>query len=298
MRTATFAFCLTAVLGLPRPAAAEPMARRLERQVERFIGRLRDGGQVRSDERTAWLVYDIAADRKLITINEDEPLQSASLVKPIIALAFFDAVKDGRLRYGARERARLEAMIRDSDNAAANWFLRRLGGPAAAQARLMRRYGGLLSGLRLVEYIPADGRTYGNRASAHDYSRFLYALWRGSLPGASEIKRAMGLPNRDRLTDGVAAVPDDVAVYDKTGTTARLCGDMGILVARAANGRAYPYIFVGVIQKESHARHYFEWMRRRGDVIRGVSALAYRAMAARHGLDDGGGDAQPPGSGS
>jgi beta-lactamase class A len=272
------------------PAPKRAVVRRapatgLEAKVERLIDGLRRRGWVRSDERTAWSVYDFTSGKKLVSINEDTPLETASLVKPFIALAFFDAVKDGKFKYGDFEREQMEAMIRESDNEAADWFLRRLGGPAAAQRRLKSGYGSLLSDLRLVEYIPRNGRTYRNKASAHDYSRFLFALWNGDLPGSAEIKRVMGLPKRERLVDGAHAVPSDTPVYDKTGTTGRLCGDMGILVAKGAGGKTYPYILVGVIQKDGRTRHYGAWMKRRGDVIRRVSSLVYEDISARHDLD-------------
>ncbi|MDE2490368.1 MAG: serine hydrolase [Elusimicrobia bacterium] len=273
-----------AVVAAPKPAGPPPT--RLERRIESYIAGLRRRGRVRGDERTSWSVYDFTSGKKLVSINEDEAFETASMIKPFIALAYFDAVAKGTRRYGPAERRRMELMIRDSDNASADWFLRRLGGPRAVQRRLTAAYGPMLRGLRLVEYIPLSGRTYRNKATAHDYSRFLYALWRGELPGSAEIKRVMGLPKPDRLTEGVEDMPDSVEVYDKTGTTARLCGDMGILVAKTPEGKAYPYIMVGVIQKGDHARHYFTWMRRRGDVIRGVSGLVYRYIAARHEIED------------
>jgi beta-lactamase class A len=278
--------------GPPEPKAlvsrgpTGPPPTRLERRIERYIAGLRRRGRVDRDERTAWSVYDFTSGKKLVSINEDEPFETASMIKPFIALAFFDSVQKGRMRYGPDARDRMVKMIRDSDNASADWFLRRLGGPRAVQRRLMADFGPMLRGLRLVEYIPLSGRTYRNKATAHDYSRFLYALWRNDLPGSAEIKRVMGLPKPDRLTDGVGDMPDSVEVYDKTGTTARLCGDMGILVAKTPQGQSYPYIMVGVIQKGDHARHYFTWMRRRGDVIRGVSGLVYSYIAARHELED------------
>ncbi len=280
-----------AVVDGPAPrkdyAVHQAPATGLEAKVMRLVELQRRRGRVRPDEQTAWSVYDFTSGKKLVSINEDRPLETASLVKPFIALAFFDAVKDGKLSYGDFERERMEAMIRDSDNASADWFLRRLGGPAAASRRLKRRYGSMLTGLHLVEYIPRSGRTYRNKASVHDYSRFLVALWNGELPGSAEIKRVMGLPKRERLVDGAREVPRDTPVFDKTGTTGRLCGDMGILVAKGPAGKTYPYILVGVIQKDGRTRHYGAWMRRRGDVIRAVSSLVYQDISARHGLDGG-----------
>jgi len=129
-------------------------------------------------------VYDFTSDEKLASINEDAPLQAASLIKPLLALAYMDAVSQGSKRYTPLARSRMEAVIQRSDNRDANWVMRQLGGPASVQRLLLSRYGALLRDVRLVEYIPRSGRTYRNKASAHDYSRFLYALWTG---GASRI---------------------------------------------------------------------------------------------------------------
>ncbi len=42
----------------------------------------------------------------------------------------------------------------------------------------------------------------------------------------------MSLHGIDRLYTDVPSVPEGTRVYNKTGSTAMCCGDMGILVAR------------------------------------------------------------------
>lgn len=271
------------------PAALPPVPQyvpgpALQDAIDAFIKKMRRQGLLSRDERTAWSVYDISRDVELAGINQDEPLQTASLIKPFIALAYFDAVAAGEKEYTPEARRRMEAMIRDSDNADADWFLRQLGGPAVAQQRLKKKYPAILPGLSLVEFIPKNGRTFRNKASVHDYTRFLHELWADALPSSAEIERVMQLPKRNRLMRGAKEVPSDTLLYDKTGSTSRLCGDMGILVARGKDGRAYPYILVGVIEKGGQARHYMSWIHRRGDLIRQVSNMAYKAIAARYGL--------------
>ncbi|MDD5305246.1 MAG: serine hydrolase [Elusimicrobia bacterium] len=268
------------------PAAPALPAASLEDEIDAFIKRMRHRGLLQRDERTAWSVYDISRDVELAGINQDTPLQTASLIKPFIALAYFDSVADQERSYTPEARRRMEAMIRDSDNGAANWFLRELGGPAAVQRRLKKSHGAVLNGLSLVEYIPRNGRTYRNKAAVHDYTRFLHELWADALPASAEIKRVMQLPKRNRLMSGAKGVPGDTLLYDKTGSTSRLCGDMGILVARGKDGRNYPYILVGVIEKSGAARHYMNWIHRRGDLIRQVSNMAYKAIAVRYGLGE------------
>jgi len=267
------------------PQAAEGTSP-LESSIENYIGGLRRRGRIKGNERSAWVVYDIKADKKLVSINEELPLEAASLIKPFIALAYLHGVEAGRKPYNGEVRGRMERMIQGSDNQATNWLLRRLGGPKAVQGFLKREYGGIFRNTSIVEYIPAGGRAYRNKASALDYSRFLYALWTGVFPGSAELKRLMSLPNPDRLYTSAPGVPAGTAVYDKTGTTSHLCGNMGILVSRRADGESFPYIIVGVIQKERAARSFSSWMRSRGDVIRRVSEMAYKEISGSYRFAD------------
>ena len=258
--------------------------RDLESAVEAYIKRLRSKGKIAADERTAWSVYDFTTGEKLVDINEDVQFQAASLVKPFFALAFFHKVREGRLVYGNKSRRHMERMIQHSSNRSTNWIIRHVGGPAAVHRLLRQRYAKIFRDTRIVEYIPSGGRTYRNKASVHDYSRFLYALWKEDLPGAREIKRLMALPGSDRLYTGARDIPAGTQVYNKTGSTARLCGDMGILVVADKEGNKYPYTLVGVIEKRQRARSYTSWIRARGDVIRGVSTIIYRGISQHHNL--------------
>lgn len=257
---------------------------KLEKDVRQLIRRLRAKGLIARDERTAWSVYDFTSGRKLVKINEDIPLQAASLVKPFFAMAFFHQVRRGKLNYGSKTRRHMRRMIQHSDNVSTNWIMKRIGGPYAIDRLLKKNYPRIFKNTRIVEYIPKNGRTYRNKASAHDYSRFLFALWKGVIPGAREIRRLMALPSNDRVYTKVPAIPKGTQVYNKTGSTARLCGDMSILVPRDKKGRTYPYTFIGVIEKSSRSRNYSRWITDRANVIRKVSDIVYRGMAGRHRL--------------
>ncbi len=257
--------------------------RQFETLIAEHVDKLRRQGLLAKDERTAWSVYDFTTGETLAEINADIELQSASLVKPFLALAYFSRVQDGKLVYDDGARVQMERMIQLSDNGSADWVMHRVGGPAAVQKLLHQRYGDILPGVEVKEYIPSSGRTYRNKASARDYSRFLLALWRDELPGSKEIKRLMALPKRDRLRTGVP-LPEDTEVYSKTGSTSRLCGDMGVVLAKGPDGKEYAYTLIGIIEKKRPARHYFRWLRQRGNVIREISALVYRSLGSIHGF--------------
>ena len=256
----------------------------LEAAVEDYINRLRKDGKLDSDERTGWSVYDFTTGEKLVTINEDQQFQTASLVKPFIAAAFFYKVKTGELKYDRQSRRQMERMIQHSNNASTNWVTRKVGGPQAVQRILKQQYPAIFQEIHLVEYIPAGGKTYRNKASVHDYSRFLYALWKEDIAGAREIKRLMALPGRDRIYTGVRGVPKGTRVYNKTGSTARVCGDMGILNVKGADGKWYPYTLIGIIEKEQNAANYTSWIRSRGNIIRHVSSIVYQSIAQNHDM--------------
>jgi beta-lactamase class A len=253
----------------------------LEDAVEDYINRLRREGKIKADERTAWSVYDFTSGEKLVSINEDEQFEAASMVKLFIAAAFFCKVEKGELIYGNKSRRHMELAIQHSNNAATNWLIRNIGGPKVVDHILKRRYPSIFQDTRIVEYIPRGGRTYRNMASPHDYSRFLYALWKGDIYGAGEIKRLMALPGPDRIFTGVASIPESTRVYNKTGSTARVCGDVGILTVKGPDGKRYPYTMIGIIE-ERRARDYTTWIRSRGAVIRNVSGIIYRGIVERY----------------
>ena len=254
----------------------------LEAAVEDYISRLRREGKIADDERTAWSVYDFTSGEKLVSINEDEQFEAASMIKLFIAAAFFSRVEKGELIYGRKSRRHMELAIQRSNNASTNWLIRNIGGPKAVERILKGRYPGIFQDTRIVEYIPRGGRTYRNKASPHDYSRFLYALWKGDIYGAREIKRLMSLPGPDRIYTGVASIPASTRVYNKTGSTARVCGDVGILTVKGTDGKRYPYTVIGIIEKDQRARDYKAWIRSRGAVIRKVSGIIYHGIVDRY----------------
>ncbi len=278
------------VLGWPEQDALA--SGNLQARINAYIQSLRQSGRIPRDERTAWSVYDFTTGTKLVSINEERPLQAASMIKPFVAQAYFyrHSENRGRFPYDQRTRLLMTSMIRDSSNTATNQFIDRVSDrPPAQRPRdveqlLRNRAGSIFQQTSIVEYIPPNGRTYRNRASARDYSRFLFALWNSRLPFAEELKYHMGLPNGDRIKSGAAAVPNIVELYHKTGSTAQLCGDMGIVMAPGRNGRRYPYTFIGIIEKSNRTNNYSSWIRDRGNVIREVSSLTYQYLRTRHPL--------------
>lgn len=271
----------------PKSTSKKPVSSseytKFEQSIEKYINGLRRKGKIGRDESTGWMVYDLERDKSIVDINADKEFQAASMIKPFIALAFFDQVKKGKFKYGPKSRRKLQAMIQRSSNSATNWVMRQAGGPAKCEKILRKKYGHIFKKTEIKEYIPAGGRTYLNSAPPSDYVRFLRALWNKKLPYGKEIRRLMALPGRDRLYHGTP-IPRGTLVYNKTGSTAHLCGDMGILVPKTKKGGRYPYVIVGIIERRSRPSDYGRWMDSRSRVIREVSTLVYKQMKKQHKL--------------
>ena len=264
----------------------------LEKSIDGYIKQLRSKGIIRSDERTAWSIYDFSSGKKLVSINENVSYQGASMIKPFIALAFFYKVLENGsgIKYTKKIRRKMEAMIRRSSNSSTNYIMRLISKkpldqrPREIEKILKKNASGIFRDIKIVEYIPKGGKTYRNKASASDYSRFLYAIWNDQLPYSHEIKRLMGLQNRDRIFVGVNNIPKGTKVYDKTGSTAKLCGNMGVIEAVGKDGKTYPYTFIGIIEKRNGAKSYSRWVTARSDLIRTISGMVYTEMKTMHPL--------------
>lgn len=246
----------------------------LQDYIERFISEMRQAGKIEPDEKVAWVVHDLIKGRNLVSINQDEPLQSASMIKPIIALAFFHKVSKGELQYTEKSKRYLRLTIQRSRNYTTNWLIDLLGGPERVNEILINSYGDIFQNLEIVEKIPPGGATYRNRASASDYNRFLIALWKDELPYSQEIKRLMSLP---KCNQTLGDYPTGAIVMNKTGNTARLCGDMAI-VDVSNSSMTCAYTLISIIEKQQSAGHYSRWKRIKKGVIRDGSNIVHEYM--------------------
>jgi beta-lactamase class A len=114
-------------------------------------------------------------------------------------------------------------------------------------------------------------------SSASDYNRFLIAVWSGEVPYANEIKRLMGLANPGRSGEIMSCTN----VCHKSGTTARMCGDMAILESTGKYG-LHAYTFIGIIDRDDSVDDYLRWRRIKIDVIRKASTMVYDAMKSMY----------------
>ncbi|MFV0340711.1 MAG: serine hydrolase, partial [Parachlamydiaceae bacterium] len=138
----------------------------LQSEVNKFIQSQRKRGLVAGNERTAWSVYDFTRKQKVVSINEQLPLQAASMVKPFVALAYFylNSKNPKKYPYSKTIRNHMEAMLVSSSNSATNTLMKKCGGPKSVQTLAQKACGNRFNQLSIVEYIPQSGRTYRNKA--------------------------------------------------------------------------------------------------------------------------------------
>ena len=258
----------------------------LEAEIDRFIKSNRYRRRLASTDRTSFVVYDISKGKKVVSINEDQPMMAASLIKNFVMLVYFHEVRQGRLRHTNQNRLHLRNMIQRSYNSSTNYFIRLIGGTNRVNQLLKWNYP-YFEHTRIVEYIPNGGRTYRNMTSAHDMNRFYNQLWLGRLPHSPKMKHYLGLPKGDRLYDKTC-IPRGVHVYNKTGTVYGMVGDSGILVITDPKGKQRAYILTGIIEDRSktNLRNRFQsfgsWVSRRTEILRSVSEGVYEYIYERH----------------
>lgn len=273
---------LTLIAGHQFPTRAQTVRAQtyapLNQQIQATMKTMRQDGRLGYDETAAWLITDINSGAIIAAINENRPLQCASMVKPLVIQAYLYChfLKDAQL-YPLNDRImeEMRGMIVKSNNTFTNYLFKRLGGPTGVQWMLRKQAPQIFRDISIIENIPDGGKTYRNRASAADYTRFLHALWRNQLPGAAILKNLMAIKNHDRISVNTQYIPSTLTVYDKTGSTARLCGDFGIIDYRNQRGQSRPYTFTGIIEKATPTSHYTRWITERSNVMREISDLTY-----------------------
>ncbi len=258
----------------------------LEASFELYVKNRRSRRILSTTDRTSFVVYDISKNKKLVSINEDRQMMAASLIKNFVMLAYFHEVRHGRQAHTAINRGHLTAMIQRSSNPSTNYFIRLLGGPAQVTRILKGNYP-YFKQTRIVEYIPASGRTYKNMTSARDLGTFFLRLWQGRLPHSEKMKWYFKLKNGDYIFKKTY-IPSSVTVYNKTGTVYGLVGDGGILVFRDPRGKLRPYVFIGLMEdrtktnRRNRWQSFAKWRNQRTYILRRLSERAYKYIYENH----------------
>lgn len=280
----------------------------LEEKIVRHIADLKKSGKIAHDENVGFLVFDFKANERLVSVYTDTQMQAASMMKPYVALAYLHTV--------AQEKSidpfimeHLRKMLQESDNVSTNFIMDKvevegIKGPEAIQSILLNNYGNILKQTNIIDYIPltpkekesakrqglmvSEGESYySNLSSLNDYQGFLDALWHNHLPHSNKLKELMSETRWNRVLSRILGKPKKTILYNKTGTTARVCGDISIVEAKDKDDNLYPYSIIAIIEKKNRVNGelaYHKWARSSSDVIRELSVLAHESMKQRYNL--------------
>ncbi|MBI2558455.1 serine hydrolase [Candidatus Woesearchaeota archaeon] len=280
----------------------------LEEKIVRHVADLKKSGKIAYDENVGFLVYDFKANERLVSLYTDAQMQAASMIKPYVALAYLHTVAQEK-NIDPFIMGHLRKMLQESDNVSTNFIMDKvevdgIKGPEAIQSILLNNYKDTLKQASIIDYIPltpkekesakeqgltvSEGESYySNLSSVNDYQGFLDALWHNHLPHSDKLKELMSEARWNRVLSRILGKPKKTILYNKTGTTARVCGDISIVEARDKDDNIYPYSLIAIIEKKNRVNGeeaYHKWARSRADVIRELSVLAHGYMKLRYNL--------------
>lgn len=276
---------------------------RAETAIKEYIADLKHKGWMDPRDHLVLLIEDLHTGEQLVSLDSQSQIKAASLIKVPILHAYMIQRFKGKVEHTAKRRRYLERMIQLSSNYSTNQILKVLGGPAKTQRILDST--GLYEDLKLVEYIPRNGRTYENKVSAADLNRLYRKIWNKQILGkefsqednlsaAKKMLYYLGLPSGtkgwDRLKDRTCFAGDRTAkVYDKTGFVRGLNGDAGIIEINTPKGRR-AYTFIGMIARTDYQTvpsNGERWARIQSNRLRRISEMTYGYMKQSYGAKTG-----------
>ncbi len=264
----------------------------LQGKIDLYIKALRQDRYLARTDQTSIMVYDLADDKTLVSINAEQPRMAASLIKPFVMLAVYEADEQNRLQakcctYGFVERMITYHRGVAEANRSTNILLREVGIEYANN--VFKKQG--FRQTRIQQLIPRDGRTYLNTTSAQDLTTLFTRLYKKQLLGRrgdAEGKYAdeemlnlltAGHPSRLRTP-----AMNGVKIANKTGYVYGLNGDAGIVFMKDQQGKERPYVIAVMIEdktKPFSKQREGVWGKKRTKIIREVSGMVYEGMRKR-----------------
>jgi len=270
----------------------------LEASILEYMNEVYEKKQISKKDQLFIVVQDLTSGTLLVAIRPRRRIKSASLIKvPILHAYQLERVRK-RIKHTSALQKHLSRMIRYSSNSSTNVILKQLGGPNKVQRLLSET--NMYRELRLVEYIPADGRTYRNKLSMADLSSLFHRLWIGRVLGpgfsdleneqaASQMLHLLSLSGRsdrkDRLKDGTCfAGNKTVRIWDKTGFVKGINGNAGIIEIDSPHGRR-AYSVVAAIERPNFRTirgNASRWSAKVAYHLRRISELTYAYFTSRY----------------
>jgi Beta-lactamase enzyme family len=253
----------------------------LQDLVEKEILYLKSTRHLLSDDQISLQVYDLNEKKMLADVNGDVIRNSASLIKIFIMLAVYDHTARKELPETNEIEQQVYRMIAFSDNGATNYLIRRLGhgdalqGIVAVNALLHKMD---FSETHLRELIPEGGKTYANRTSVADATKFFRLLYEQKLINPQYSQKMTDIL-RKNIHDRIKTTQikqDGIAVADKTGYVRGLNGDCGI-VYQGGLSKGCDYVLSIIIENKNRPPD-GTWGRKKSSVIRYLSDRIYLTL--------------------
>ena len=224
-----------------------------------------------ANDRWAVCAVDVESGALAYSGNSaNAPAIAASLIKIFIAGAIYDEAENrADFSIGSNERASLETMLRDSDNAAANELIKALGngGFEAGFARVnaFAESIGCHDTKLNRKLAPAPGETVAddNYTSVQDCATALRLIAQGefiSEEASAEIASWMGAPSwntnkTSKIQAGVFAIDSSAGVANKTGENITPCiVENDIAIITLSGGEQYVLCIMSNSDNSSRAK--------------------------------------------
>jgi len=205
---------------------------------------------------------------------------------------------EGNLIENSNHKELIEKMIRFSSNSSTNAVIELLGGLAKTQQVLEKTK--IYKQIRLIEYIPENGRAYRNTISVADLNRIFRELWFQRIIGPKysgeqnrevsiEMLNLLQLPGHPWLKDRIKAYTcysrnKTVKLWDKTGFVKGSNGNAAIVEINTPFGRKAYTIVLFIERKDFHSitGNAKKWFDHASIHMRRISEMTYAYFSKRY----------------
>jgi len=244
------------------------------------------------------IVEDLEKGKIVTSIHPDKSLKSASTIKVPILQVYMIQRSEGNLIENLNHKELIEKMIRFSSNSSTNTVIELLGGIAKIQQILNKTK--IYKQIRLIEYIPENGRAYRNTISVADLNRIFRELWFQRIIGPKyskeqnrqvsiEMLNLLKLPGHPWLKDRIKAgtcysTNKTVKLWDKTGFVKGSNGNAGIVEINTPFGRKAYSIVLFIERKDFHSitGNSRKWFEQASMHMRRISEMTYAYFSKRY----------------
>ena len=245
------------------------------------------------------IIVEDMGNREIVTlINPEKILKSGSTIKVPILHAYMLKRSERKLIENSNHKDLIEKMIRFSSNSSTNNVIELLGGLDNTQKILKQTKS--YKHIKLVEYIPENGRAYRNAISVSDLNYIFSELWFQRIIGnkysekqnrlvSIEMLNLLNLPGHTWLKDRIKAGTcysenKTVKLWDKTGFVKGSNGNAGIVEISTPFGRKAYSIVLFIERKDFHSitGNAKRWFENSSMHMRRISEMTFAYFSNRY----------------